>query len=100
MSEFFINRLDTAHALIDEGQYDQAIELIQNLDTRIHDNELLIKLNQHKQETEKEYQTRYHSISMKSGDPYQSFIDVQGLKKWRSQEYLKFYDNMLREHDI
>jgi hypothetical protein len=100
MNEFFKNRLDTAHALIDERQYEEAVELIQNLKTRIHDTNVLTQINMHDTETEKQYDTRYQNLAMKAGDPTQSFTQLVLLKKWRSQEYLKYYDLMLREHDV
>jgi hypothetical protein len=100
MNEFFKNRLDTAHALIDENQYEVAVEIIQNLKTRIHDTTVLTQINMHDNETDKEYNIRFQNISMKAGDPTQSYVQLLMLKKWKAQEYLKYYDHMLREHDV
>lgn len=94
------NRLDVAHALIDEHDYDTPVEIIQNLKTRIHETELLAKIKRHEDSIENEYQTEYASISSKVGDPYEAFSKVLNLKKWRSQEYLKYYDKLMREHDL
>jgi len=100
MNEFFKNRIDTAHALIDEGQWDTAIEIVQNLKIRIHDATVLTQINMHDSEVEKEFNIRYQNIASKAGDPTQSYTQLVMLKKWRSQEYVKYYDHMLREHDI
>ena len=100
MSEFFKSRLDVAHALIDEQRYDEAVEIIQNLKIRIHTPELLTKVTIHDNEVEKEYNNRYLNISQHAGDPYESFNRVMENKKWRAQEYLKYYDLMSIENDL
>jgi len=100
MSEFFKNRIDTAHALIDEQQYRAAVELILNLKTRIHAPDLLTKINLHDTEVEKEYNQRYQNIGIRGGDPYQIYTDAVNLEKWRAQEYLKFYDMISRDNDL
>lgn len=100
MNEFFKNRLDTSHALIDEGNYEVAVEIILNLKSRIHDTTILTQINMHDAEVEKEYHTRFENLARKAGDPTESYTQLVILKKWRSQEYLKYYDHILREHDI
>lgn len=100
MSEFFRNRLDTAHALIDEHDYDTSVEIIQNLKTRIHDIDILTKINTHDIEVEKEFNNRYVSLSSRSGEPYEQYKELMNLKKWKAQEYLKYYDKIIRENDI
>jgi hypothetical protein len=100
MNEFFKNRLDMAHALIDEGQYENAVEVILNLKSRIHDSAVLTNINMHDTTVEKEYGIRYQNIASKAGDPTQSFQQLMVLKKWKAQEYLKYYDSTLRENDV
>lgn len=99
MSEFFKNRLDVAHALIDEGEFDGAVEIIQNLKTRIHDESILGKLTLHDNKTKKEYMEQYTECG-KIGDPYESFKKAQEIRKWRAQEILRFYDKLVIEHDL
>lgn len=100
MSDFFNNRIDTAHALIDEHDFDTPVEIIQNLKSRIHDQDILTKCNLHDNDVEKEFNARYTNLCQKSGDPTESFKQVMILKKWRAQEYLKFYDKITKEHDL
>lgn len=100
MSEFFRNRLETAHELIDVHDFDTAIEIIQNLKTRIHDVNILTKLNMHDSNVEQEYHNRYVTICQTPGDPYDQYNKFTNLRKWRAQEYLKFYDSTLRENDV
>ena len=100
MSEFFLDRLNIAHDLIDNYQYDRAVEIIKNLKTRIHDTELLTKINIHENDIEKRYQSDYVNLSGKQGDPFDSFKKVTDLQRWRAQEYLKYYDKLRQEYDL
>lgn len=100
MNEFFKNRLDTAHALIDEGNYDEAVELLKNLNTRIHDTQISTDINITTSDIDKQYTSNLMALSSKAGDPYESFKNVLALKKWRSQQYLRFYDNLLIKHEL
>lgn len=100
MNEFFQNRLNMAHALIDEGQYDEAVELLKNLDTRIHDTSISTNISLTIGDIEKQYTANLISIANKAGDPYENFKNAMVLKKWRSQQYLRFYDNLLMKHEL
>jgi hypothetical protein len=100
MSEFFRDRLNVAHALIDEHDYDTSVEIILNLKSRIHDTDILTKINMHDNEVEKGYNDRYTALSSRSGEPYEQFREFTTLKKWRAQEYLKYYDKISRENDL
>ena len=100
MNEFFKNRLDTAHALIDEGSYDEAVELLKNLNTRIHDTEISTNINMTTTDIDKQYTNNLMALSNKAGDPYESYKNALGLRKWRSQQYLRFYDNLLIKHEL
>ena len=100
MNEFFQNRLDTAHALIDEQRYDDAVEILKNLDIRIHDTSIRTNISMIANDIEKQYTTNLVSLSNKAGDPYDNFKSALALKKWRSQEYLRFYDQLLKKHEL
>jgi hypothetical protein len=100
MNEFFHNRLNTAHAMIDEGSYDEAVELLKNLNQRIHDTETSVNINTTTTDIDKQYTANLMSLANKAGDPYESFKNALALKKWRSQQYLRFYDNLLIKHEL
>ena len=100
MNEFFLSRLNTAHALIDEGRYDEAVELLKNLDMRIHDEKTDTKIKTVADDIEKQYVANIISISNKASDPFESFKNALSLKKWRAQQYLRFYDNLLINSEI
>ena len=100
MNEFLESRLNTAHALIDEGRYDEAVEILKNLDMRIHDTGIATNINTTASDIEKQYTSNLVSISNKAGDPFESFKSALALKKWRAQQYLRFYDNLLIKHEL
>ena len=100
MNEFFQNRINVAHSLIDEGNYDEAIEVLKNLDSRIHDTTVATNIHTTISDIDKQYQTNLIAISSKLGDPYENYIAALKLKKWKSQQYLRFYDNLLMKHEL
>ena len=100
MSEFFRSRIDIAHDLIDNKNYQEAVELLQNLKTRIHDTTLLTKITMHDDETEKQYSLRRQNIGTRGGDPWDIYKSALELEKWRAQEYLKYYDLIGIENDL
>lgn len=100
MSEFFKDKLNIAHDLIDNYEFDRCVELIKNLKIRIHDTELLTKIGIHEENIEKRYQDDYIALSGKQGDPFDSFKKVNELQRWRGQEYLKYYDKLRIDYDL
>lgn len=100
MNPFFEERLNIAHDLIDNRQFDRAIEIIQNLKTRIYEINLLSQIDIFSSEVEKEYSKRYNAISVEGGDPTKSYENVYNLQKWRASEYLHYYGKLFREHEI
>lgn len=91
VSEFFATQINMAHQLMNEGGLDEAVELLKNLDIRVHDKETLEKIKQHNNTIDKEYQTKYAAIT---GDPIEGYNQVVMLKRWRTREYIRFYDQM------
>ncbi len=100
MNEFFQNRLDNAHAMIDDRRYDEAVELLKNLDTRIHDTGIRTNIEMTSNEIENKYKSNLTNLISKANDPEEGYLSKMGLKKWRSQEYLRFYDQLLKKHDL
>jgi hypothetical protein len=99
MNEFFENRLNTAHALIDEEQYDAAVILLKNLDARIHDVSVSTNLNALTGDIEKQYMNSLLMISNKAGDPWENYKQAESLRKWRAQQYLRLYDVTLQKSE-
>lgn len=99
MNTFFIDRLNAVHALIDVGDYDTPISIIQNIKTRIHDPELLKTLAAHDTSVEEAFLARYNNIG-EANDPFMVYNAIAGLKRWRAQEYLTYYDKMIKEIDL
>ena len=99
MNTFFVERLNIVHTLIDAGDYDTPINLIHNIKTRIHDQDLLKKLSEHDEYTEKEF-LRYYNEVREINDPFVVYDIVMKLKLWRAREYLTYYDKMVKDVDL
>ena len=100
MNEFLRNRINVAHNMIDEGNYDDAVEILKNLNNRIHDTSIITNINTTTTEIDKQYKAGLASVSTKMGDPYENFKSALGLKRNRAENYLRFYDNLLIKHEL
>lgn len=100
MNEFLRNRINIAHGLIDEGQYDEAVELLKNLNNRIHDVSIITNVKVTTADIDKQYQSNLVALSTKAGDPYEVFRSALLLKKNKAENYLRFYDNLLIKHEL
>jgi len=96
VNEFLMNRVNTAHSLLDEGQVEGALWVLRNIKLRIHDPNVINKIKDKEKTVENEYKTRYSSIS---GDATRQMEQLSDLNLWRIKEYISFYDQILREHE-
>ena len=53
VSNFITDRIDNAHALIDQGSYVQAVELLKNIKHRIHKSDVLNEIDVFEKEHDK-----------------------------------------------
>jgi hypothetical protein len=106
MSEFFRNRLDAAHAMIDERDFERAVEIIKNLSMRIHDAVILNEIKSHDDNIDQTFIKNINAINSKvyTGDPVdiasQRNQDIFMQRQWKAQEYVRFYDLLSREHEL
>ena len=100
MNEFLRNRVNVAHNMIDEGNYDDAVEILKNLNNRIHDTSIITNIKMTNEEIDKQKKASLASISTKMGDPYENFKSALLLKKNRAENFLRFYDNLLIKHEL
>jgi len=96
VNEFLLNRVNTAHSLLDEGQVEGALWVLRNIKLRIHDPNVINKIRDKEKTVENEYKTRYSSIS---GDATRQMEQLSDLNLWRIKEYISFYDQILPEID-
>lgn len=97
---FFLDRINLAHAHMDQGDFDYPIKILKNLKVRIHDTTLLTQINIHDEQVEKRYQEDHTALCRSSGDPYENYKKELALNEWRCQEYIKYYDNIIRNNEL
>lgn len=97
MSEFMIGQINLAHNLINEGMYDDAVEILRNIKCRIMDQSIKNNINEKEKEIEQDYSQREAGVT---GKPTEIFTIVTRLKKERSRKYLTLYNYIVNEHDL
>lgn len=105
MEGIFEKKANEANELIDQGRYDEAVKIIQNIvDTRIHDLSVLKTLRDHFEKVEKKYADELSKIENISGNPLEIYEEAADkifkISEWRAKEYLRFFDQVRRENDL
>lgn len=100
VSGFIQDRIDTAHALIDEGAYDQAVEVLKNIKYRIHEEGVLADIEQFEKEHDKKLEDMTQGIDTSSDDPLRKNYNKTLQWKKYSQVYLRFYSKLTQQYDI
>lgn len=98
--EFINNRVDVAHNLIDEGQYQGAVELLKNLKVRIHDAGIEISITEFEKTHDSDKDKQIASARQTTGDPIE--INAKEALVWSryAKAYLNFYDKLTKEHEV
>lgn len=99
-SEFIKNRIDLIHALIDDGQYADAVDIAKNLKLRIHDKAVLDKINEFEISCDNEWHKKLDSIDKSSVNPLDKTKPRIKAHAERAKNYLRFYDWLSKEYDI
>ena len=98
--EFIQDRIDTAHALIDNGQYQEAVELLKNLKYRIHQEEPLQDIDSFETEHDTKLKERLSSIQTSvEHQLIKHSNELDQLHKYATA-YLKFYDTLTKDYDL
>ena len=97
VNEFLIDRVNMAHALLDEMQVDTALRILKNIKLRIQDKNLLGEIGDKENHIEIEYTNKMKTIS---GDPMTVTGKLNELEIWRIREYITFYDNIVKSHEL
>ena len=96
VNEFLIDRVNMAHALLDEMQVEQALWIIKNIKIRIQKPNLLGEIQDKENHIEIEYKNRMKNLT---GTPMELTGKVGELNLWRIKEYITFYDRIIQGHD-
>lgn len=100
VSEFIRDRLDNAHAMIDEGGYDQAVHLLKNIKYRVHEEGVRAEIEQFEKEHDKKLDDMIKGIQTSNEDPLRKqHNEIHQWEKY-SHMYLQFYDNLTKHNDI
>ena len=96
VNEFLMDRVNMAHALLDQGQLGEALQLIKNIKIRIQDKNLLGEITDKENHIEIEYSNKMKTLN---GDPVSISGKLFELNLWRIKEYINFYDRVIRTHE-
>lgn len=92
--EFLMERINTAHELLDGGQIEGSLWVLKNIKLRIHEPEILASIKDKESKVENEYTKRYANIH---GDATAQMEKLSELNLWRIKELLTFYDTIVKE---
>lgn len=98
--EFIDGRIDLAHNMLDEGNFNGVVSILKNIKTRIHDVEL--------EKNIKEFETSYDAeCKRKLEEAQKQVLDAITTNQkeqmiWfdYAKAYLNFYDRLNKEHEI
>jgi len=96
VNEFLMDRVNMSHALLDQGQLHEALELVKNIKIHIQDKNLLGEITDKENHIEIEYSNKIKTIS---GDPVSISGKLFELNLWRVKEYINYYDKVIRTHE-
>jgi len=101
MSKDFIdNEIDQAHELIKQGGFEDAVNILKLLKTRIHDDVLISKIKKFEDEHDKKLEERYLEINNSDRHRYDKRDEKMKQLFSYAQSYLHFYDKIRKENDI
>lgn len=100
VNEFINERINMAHALIDEGQYDQAVSLLKRLKTRIHDEDLISKIREWEEKHDETLSKRANDIRATNKHEVDKATEIEELVMRYSDAYLSYYHQLIQEHDL
>lgn len=99
-SEFIMNRINTAHDLIDQGQYNEAVSILKRLKTRIHDEEVIKKIKEWEQVHDETLGKRIEKIRESTKHEVDKQNEMMTQIMNYADSYLSYYDGLTREYDI
>ena len=82
--------------MMNEGMFKEAVDLLKNLNIRIHEPKLLEDIKKHNDTIDKEFTIKYDAIS---GDAITGYSAYVALEQWRTREYIRFYDKLSKTNE-
>jgi len=100
MSEYFVAKLNQVHELIDEGNYQMAIELSRNLKNKVVDKTIVDKIEDFEKKVEENFDAEWEKMVNSTGGPNEKQTKALHLLKLKSQKYEKFYLKIDNDYDL
>lgn len=98
--EFIAERIDIAHDLIDQGEYEQAVNVLKNIKLRIHDNSLEKTIKEFETKYDNELKKKINTLNQAYKDAITEVGEEAGIAESYAKAYINFYDKLSKEHEI
>jgi len=98
--EFIENRIDTAHDMIDQGGFEEAVNLLKNLKLRIHEDAASKEINEFEKNHDEMLRRRLNEIEATNKDPLVKAREENSQWSSYAKSYLSFYSKVTRNFDV
>ena len=98
--EFIDSRIDAAHDLIDQGDFDGAVTILKNVKIRIHDPTIERLIREFEQEYDGKAKEKLNKLRKMFEDAIVEAGNEYEIGKSYAIAYLNFYDKLRKEHEL
>ena len=104
VSDHFKSQLDKAEELVNAGEYDAAVTVLNTLKARIIDQNIYKQAEGHEKLVKDNYIKKVKEETEKNGDPWERELIARSfiidLELWRAMELLIFYSKLADQHSL
>lgn len=98
--EFIDSRIDAAHELIDQGDFQSAIHILRSIKIRVHDQDIEEQIKNFETQTDEQVSNKLQRIEQAFSDAIDKYGDGNRIVRKQAVSYLNFYDKLRKENDI
>ena len=98
--EFIDSRIDAAHDMLDQGNFEAAVHILKSIKIRVHDVEVEKQITDFEAGKDKEANDKLSQIEQVFSDAISKYGDGTEIARKRAVSYLNFYDKLRKENDI
>lgn len=98
--EFIDSRIDAAHDLLDQGNYEAAVNILKSIKIRVHDENVEKIISDFETKKDKESNEKLNQIEQVFTDAIEKYGDGSNIARKHAVSYLNFYDKLRKENDI
>jgi len=99
-NDFIIDRINQAHHMIDEGNYQNAVEILKNLKFRVHDGKLEADIKHFEKTCDETLEKDIVNIDNTSVDPLRKQSNINEKYYGWATSYLNFYDRLVKQNEV